>query len=162
MTNRQTSKAEIVLAKPSHGSHLAEMSKRLIEAGLPWHNWTPKRMTKSIKRADNVTLISKAGKQILGFASMQFGDESAHLNLLAVEEANQRHGLASDLLQWLEESCVVAGIQFISLECRKINTTAIKFYEKRGFTKFEEVRNYYCGTETAVRMRKLLGAGGEQ
>lgn len=156
MTNRQTSKAEIVLAKPSHGTHLADMSKRLIEDGLPWHNWTPKRMGKSIKQADNVTLISKSGKQILGFASMQFGDESAHLNLLAVEETEQRQGLASEMLQWLEDSCAVAGIQHVSLECRKINTRAINFYEKRGFEKFEEVTNYYCGTEAAVRMRKML------
>lgn len=156
MTNRQTSKAEIILAKPTHGAHLADMSKRLIEDGLPWHNWTPKRMSKTIKRSDNVTLISKAEKQILGFASMQFGDEAGHLNLLAVESSVQRNGLASDMLDWLEESCGVAGIQHISLECRKVNTNAIKFYEKRGFEQFEEVRNYYCGTETAVRMRKTL------
>jgi ribosomal protein S18 acetylase RimI-like enzyme len=156
MTNRQTAKTQIVLAKPTHGAHLADMSKRLIEQGLPWYNWTPKRMSKSIKRADNVTLLSKMEKKILGFASMQFGDEQAHLNLLAVEDAEQRAGLASGMLNWLEESCQVAGIQDISLECRKINLTAIKFYEKRGFERFEEIPNYYCGTETAVRMQKKL------
>ena len=119
-------------------------------------------MGKSIKRADNITVISRSGKQILGFASMQFGDDAAHLNLLAVEKTEQRRGLASDLLKWLEESCAVAGMQYISLECRKINTTAIKFYVRRGFEKREEVPNYYCGTEAAVRMRKVLNVLDER
>ena len=157
MNNRQTAKTDIELAKPRHAAHLADMSKRLIEHGLPWHCWTTKRMIKAIKRNDNVTIISCQGRQISGFAAMQFGDEIAHLNLLAVEIAQQRHGLASAMLQWLEESCVVAGIRSINLECRLSNRQAIGFYQNRGFQRGEEIRQYYCGSETALRMRKRLG-----
>ena len=157
MDNRQTAKADIVLAKPQHAAHLAAMSKRLIEHGLPWHCWTTKRMIKAIKRDDNVTIIRCQGREILGFAAMQFGDENAHLNLLAVENPYQGAGHASAMLQWLEESCLVAGIRAVTLECRITNRRAIDFYLKRGFQRHEEIRQYYCGTETALRMRKSLG-----
>ncbi|MGR8947458.1 MAG: GNAT family N-acetyltransferase [Gammaproteobacteria bacterium] len=156
MDNRQTSKTEIVLAKPHHASHLANMSKRLIEQDLPWHNWTTKRMNKAIRRHDNVTLLCKRGATILGFASMQFGDETAHLNLLAVEVAFQRAGNAAAMLAWLEESCLVAGIRRVVLECRAKNLQAIRFYEAQGFERRETVPHYYCGIETALRMKKDL------
>ncbi|MEM7465316.1 MAG: GNAT family N-acetyltransferase [Pseudomonadota bacterium] len=157
MDNRQTAKTEIVLAKPKHAAHIADMSKRLIELGLPWHSWTTKRVAKAIRRNDNVTLLCLLGRKILGFASMQFGEESAHLNLLAVEQVEQRAGHASAMLSWLEESCLIAGIRQVTLECRLSNSHAIRFYERRGFTRNEEARNYYCGIETAVRMVKPLG-----
>ena len=157
MDNRQTSQTEIVLAKPRHASHLADMSKRLIEHGLPWHNWTTKRMTKAIRRDDNVTVLCIGGGKILGFASMQFGDEVAHLNLLAVETARQRRGHAGAMLTWLEESCLVAGISSVTLEVRENNLQAIRFYEHREFERRETVPHYYCGTETALRMNKSLG-----
>ena len=158
MNHHQKAKTDIVLAKPKHAAHLADMSKRLVEDGLPWHCWTTKRMTKAIKRDDNVTIICCRARNILGFAAMQFGDEEAHLNLLAVETAQQRAGYASRMLEWLEESCLVAGVRTVNLECRISNRVAIDFYLKRGFTRGEEIRHYYCGTETAVRMHKALGA----
>ena len=157
MDNRQTAKTDIVLAKPQHATHLADMSKRLIERGLPWHCWTSKRMVKAIKRDDNVTIICCRGRDVLGFAAMQFGDEQAHLNLLAVEPPEQRAGHASTMLKWLEESCLVAGIRSVNLECRLSNREAIVFYQKRGFVRGEEIRHYYCGSETALRMHKSLG-----
>lgn len=156
MNNGQADKTQFVLAKPTHGAHLADMSKRLIEHDLPWHNWTPKRMVRSIKQADNVTLLCMVDNQISGFASMQFGDENAHLNLLAVESSFQNAGYATHMLEWLEESCRVAGIRDINLECRISNRHAIKFYLKRGFQRGDEIPRYYCGTETAVRMKKNL------
>ena len=158
MDHRQTAKADIVLAKPRHAAHLADMSKRLIEQGLTWHCWTTKRMIKAIKRDDNVTIICCQGREILGFAAMQFGEEIAHLNLLAVEGAQQSQGHASAMLDWLEESCLVAGIRTVNLECRLSNRHAIGFYQKRGFKRGEEIRQYYCGSETALRMRKRIGA----
>ena len=160
MDNRQTSKTEIVLAKPRHASHLAEMSKRLIEQGLPWHNWTTKRMAKAIRRDDNVTVLCMGAGKVLGFASMQFGDEIAHLNLLAVESAHQRRGYAAAMLEWLEESCLIAGISSVALEVRENNRQAIRFYKGQGFECRETVPHYYCGTETALRMKKKLGISG--
>ena len=146
------------LAKPHHGVLLAQMSRRLIEAGLPWWNWTPKRVTKAIRSSDIATVIAKDTAHIVGFALMRFGDENAHLNLMAVEPEFQRHGVGSGLLDWLEESCSIAGIVRITLECRAGNHGAIRFYRANGFAIHSEAPKYYCGRESALRMEKNIGA----
>lgn len=148
---------EIRLAKPSHGDRMADMSKRLIEDGLPWWCWTPKRIAKVIRSPDTVAIVGVMGKSLAGFAVMHFGDEHAHLNLLAVEPPFRRRRIGRELLQWLEESCAVAGILSISLEVRANNATAIRFYESLGYEKGERIARYYCGTEAAQRMTRQLG-----
>ena len=146
------------LAKPHHGAHLADMSKRLIEYGLPWWNWTPKRVTKAIRSPEQIALLAVIDKRIAGFGLMQFGDEQAHLNLLAVEPEYRRLGLGKGMLEWLEESCRIAGIIRIDLECRANNVSTIRFYSALGFDACSESRNYYCGRESAIRMQKQLSA----
>ncbi|MFT4560990.1 MAG: ribosomal protein S18 acetylase RimI-like enzyme [Gammaproteobacteria bacterium] len=153
----QSETIDIRLAKPSHGERMADMSKRLIEAGLPWWCWTPKRIAKVIRAPDTVAIVAVVGKRLVGFAVMHFGDEHAHLNLLAVEPPFRRRCVGRELLQWLEESCTVAGILSVSLEVRANNATAIRFYESLGYKKGERIARYYCGTEAAQRMTHQLG-----
>ena len=43
---------------------------------------------------------------------------SAHLNLLAVDPAHRRRGIARRLLTWLEESALTAGTFTVGLELR--------------------------------------------
>ncbi|MFT4581038.1 MAG: ribosomal protein S18 acetylase RimI-like enzyme [Gammaproteobacteria bacterium] len=148
---------EIRLAKPSHGERMADMSKRLIEDGLPWWCWTPKRIAQVIRSPDTIAIVAVVGKKLIGFAVMHFDDEHAHLNLLAVEPPFRRRRIGCELLEWLEESCVVAGILNVSLEVRASNLTAIRFYESLGYKKGERIARYYCGKETAQRMTRQLG-----
>ena len=143
-------------AKPREADELARLSQRLIEYGLPWWCWTPKRMLGAIKHADTVALIAERETRILGFALMRFGEETAHLNLLAVKPAYRRQGIGRALVAWLEESCSVAGVLEILLEVRAQNQAARRFYRELGYTELGRVDNYYCGQETAVRMVRDL------
>lgn len=147
---------EIRLAKPGHGDGMARMSRRLIEVGLPWWCWTPKRVAKAIRSPDTIAIVAQTGKKMIGFGVMYFGDENAHLNLLAVEPAYRRRRIGCEMLQWLEESCSVAGILNISLEVRANNAAAIRFYQSLGYEKGEFIPRYYCGQETALRMTRRL------
>jgi ribosomal-protein-alanine N-acetyltransferase len=147
---------DIRLARLRDGDNMARMSRRLIEVGLPWWCWTPKRVAKAIRSSDTIAIVANIGKPMAGFAVMHFGDENAHLNLLAVEPRYRRRGIGRDMLRWLESSCSVAGILRISLEVRANNLTAIRFYEKLGFTRGERIPRYYCGQEAALRMTRRL------
>lgn len=147
---------EIRLARPRDGDNLARMSRRLIEAGLPWWCWTPKRLGKAIRSPDTVGIVATSERQLSGFAMMHFGDENAHLNLLAVEPEFRRRGIGRELLAWLDESCLVAGIRRVSLEVRANNQSAIRFYENLGYARGEKIARYYCGEETALRMTRVL------
>jgi ribosomal protein S18 acetylase RimI-like enzyme len=149
---------DIRLAKPSDGDNIARMSRRLIEAGLPWWCWTPKRVAKAIRSPDTIGIVAKVGRKMAGFAVMYFGDENAHLNLLAVEPVYRRRGIGREMVTWLECSCSVAGILRVSLEVRATNLPAISFYRSLGFDVGERIARYYCGQEAAVRMTRRLAA----
>jgi ribosomal-protein-alanine N-acetyltransferase len=129
------------------------MSRALIETGLGW-SWTRERVARNISSASTVTVVAFDGDRLIGFAIMYFGDEHAHLNLLAVRPRYQRAGLGRYLVHWLEESALVAGIGTIRLELRASNRGARRFYERLGFAEVGRVPDYYAGVETAVRMAR--------
>jgi ribosomal-protein-alanine N-acetyltransferase len=83
---------------------------------------------------------------------MYFGDDHAHLNLLAVRPAWQRRGVGRRMLDWLEESARVAGISAIHLEVRASNATGRRFYRALGFQEVALLPRYYSGREAAIWM----------
>src|SRR5450432_329385 len=105
------------LARIEEAATLAQMSRELIETGLA-HSWTAARIARQIQHPESVVLTAKVARETAGFAVMQFGDDSAHLNLLAVEPQHRRHGIARALLNWLEETARTAGTFAIALELR--------------------------------------------
>lgn len=134
---------------------IAILSRELIESGLGW-SWTPERVARSIRNRDTVTLIGADGTRIIAFAIMHFGDDHAHLNLLAVRPTHQRTGLGTRLMDWLMESAQVAGMATVSLELRTSNDDARRFYLAQGYTEAAYIPGYYRGRETAVRMVRDL------
>jgi ribosomal-protein-alanine N-acetyltransferase len=92
-----------------------------------------------------------------GFAIMKYGDDEAHLLLLAIEPAHRRHGIGSALVEWLERSAQVAGIGRVTLEARASNEAARAFYRRLGYSQAQVLPGYYGGRETSVRMTKAFG-----
>jgi ribosomal-protein-alanine N-acetyltransferase len=130
---------------------IAEMSRRLVEMGLPW-SWTPARVARYINDPDSVVLAARSGSSLAGFAIMHFGDDAAHLNLLAVDGSFQRRGLGRWLVGWLEQSALTAGTFNIGLEVRARNPVALLFYRRLGYVEVGRLLRYYSGREDAVRM----------
>jgi ribosomal-protein-alanine N-acetyltransferase len=87
---------------------------------------------------------------------MHFGDDVAHLNLLAVRAEHRRQGLGRQLIVWLSASAVAAGVFRIELELRETNFGARAFYQSLGFQSLDVVRGYYQGREPALRMSRRL------
>ena len=144
------------LATFSDGLAIATMSRDLIETGLGW-SWTASRVKRSIACSDTVVLVAHLRRRVVGFAIMSFGEEVAHLSLLAVALDYRRARIGRRLVQWLEESALVAGIRLVRLEARANNCDAQAFYERLGFRKIGYVPGYYSGRESAVRMAHELG-----
>jgi ribosomal protein S18 acetylase RimI-like enzyme len=150
------SEHEIALATLNDAQPIAELSRDVIEYGLPWR-WTPQRVSQAIQdRSTNVLVVRRGAYCLAGFALMQYGDETAHLSLLAVREAQRRLGMGAALLQWLEASARVAGIQTLRLEVRASNPGAMAFYGRMGFVHSGIRTGYYDGLEDAMRMAKRL------
>jgi len=143
------------LALPSEAKTIALMSKRLIEARLPW-SWTPKRVTRHIRHRNSVVLAARTGGELAGFAIMQFSDATAHLNLLAVEPKFEGLGIGRRLVEWLEATAITAGTFDVALEVRATNVGARWFYRRLGYREDRCIAGYYCRVENAVRMVRDL------
>ena len=142
-------------ATPADAAEIAQFSRDLIETGLGW-TWTRARVERNIRSSATVAIVACEGGRLVAFAIMYFGDEHAHLNLLAVRPDRQRAGIGRHLVGWLEESALVAGIGTIRLELRATNRAARRFYEHLGFSEIARVAAYYAGVEDAVRMSREI------
>jgi ribosomal protein S18 acetylase RimI-like enzyme len=148
--------ASIGLARTSDAREIAEMSRDLIEQGLTW-SWTPSRVQHFISGSDSSVVVARREQRIAAFAIMHFGDDSAHLNLLAVHPEHRRQGLGSQLMDWLTRTAIEAGVFRINLELRTQNEGAKVFYARLGFDQLGIVQGYYQGREAALRMSRRLG-----
>lgn len=149
----------IRLAQPRDAQGIALMSRDLIESGLGWRYDAP-RIARGIADRDTVALVACDGPLAVGFAMMQFGDERAHLALLAVRPLYRRRGIARRLVEWLIESAQTAGIATIHLELRASNDAAKRFYRVLDFSETVLVPGYYLGKEAALRMLRVLRQPG--
>ena len=129
------------------------MSRHLIESGLQ-PSWPAARVAWHIRHGESMVLTARNDREIAGFAIMQFDDESAHLNLLAVAPTHRRRGIARRMLTWLEESALTAGTFRIALELRARNVGARAFYAALGYAEVARVKGYYQHVEDGIRMQR--------
>ena len=147
----------ISLATIEEAATIALMSRQYVEQGLGW-SWNVARVEAAIRSpSSNVAVMHERG-EVISFAIMQYGDENAHLALLAVHPDYRQRGLAAALLAWLEKCADTAGIGRVTVEARCDNPVAISFYESQGYVQLARVAGYYRGVLDAVRMEKHLWA----
>ena len=133
------------------------MSRDLIEHGLKW-SWTQHRVERHIRDRDSSVVVARSDSGVVAFAIMHFGEEKAHLNLLAVSREWRRQAYGSRLIDWLMKSAQTAGILRIDLELRAHNAGARSFYEQLGFAVTGLKPQYYAGVEPALTMSRKLKA----
>ena len=155
------------LGEPGDSRAIAEMSRDYIESGLGWR-YDAAHIQRAMRRRESVVLVAgerqtyvaRQRPALAGFAIMDFGDERAHLVLLAVQPAWRRRGIGRRLVDWLIESALTAGMASVHLELRADNEAARRFYRVLGFSETVLVPRYYDGREAAMRMIRVLRAAG--
>jgi ribosomal-protein-alanine N-acetyltransferase len=163
----------IRLAEPRDAQAVAMMSRDFVESGLGW-KYDAARVLRAIRDRETLAVVAcESGKSaasgtsrgaLTGFAIMEFGDERAHLVLLAVRPSHRRLGIGQRMLEWLLESARIAGMASIHLELRAGNDAARRFYRAMGFYETVLVPGYYRGgegrKEGALRMLRVLRVPG--
>jgi ribosomal-protein-alanine N-acetyltransferase len=147
------------LAGQRDAQAIALMSRDLVETGLGW-KYDAARVLKAIRDTETLTPIACDRGRLAGVAIMEFGDERAHLVLLAVRPSQRRMGIGRHLVDWLVESARAAGIASVHLELRAGNEAARGFYRAVGFDETIVVPGYYRGREAALRMIRVLRSTG--
>lgn len=174
------------LAHPNDAREIAEMSRDFVEQGLSWSwtparvqhfimgpdasvvvARRDRRATRFGGTAAADPRYGGAGchsgrrrgdgrRGIDAFAIMQFDDDVAHLNLLAVAPEHRRQGLGRQLMEWLTVTAIEAGVFRINLELRTQNEGAREFYARLAFEPMGIIEGYYQGREAALRMSRRL------
>jgi len=142
-------------ARLADAVRLAAMSREWVETGLT-PTWGAARIGRHVRHPDSVVLTARTALELAGFAIMRYGDDAAHLNLLAVAPAHRRRGIARRLVQWLEETALTAGTFVVELELRAGNEAACAFYRTLGYRELGRIEGYYQGVESALRMARDL------
>ena len=161
-------------AEPRDAQAVAMMSRDFVESGLGW-KYDAARVLRAIRDRETLAVVAcESGRSaassaaargaLTGFAIMEFGDERAHLVLLAVRPSHRRLGIGQRMLEWLLESARIAGMASIHLELRAGNDAARRFYRAMGFYETVLVPGYYRGgegrKEGALRMLRVLRVPG--
>lgn len=152
-------KTLIRLAGLRDAQAIAEMSRDHVESGLGWR-YDAARVRRAMRARETAVIAACERGALVGFGIMDFGDERAHLVLLAVQPARRRRGIGRALVEWLLESARTAGMASIHLELRADNEAARRFYRALGFSETVLMPRYYGGREAAMRMIRVLRAPG--
>lgn len=150
-------KTIIEFAEYSDAIEIGDLSKKYIEYDLGWR-YTPEKLKKLIRNNAKNVVVARKGKKLVGFGIMTYHEEQANLDLLAVKLFYRNRGIGKQIVKWLEEVALTAGIYNVFVQVRKINGGAIKFYKKLGFQIIDEKSGYYRRQETGVIMSKNIRA----
>ncbi len=100
---------------------------------------------------------AKEGGRVVGYIGMHVVLDECYIANIAVHPEKRHHGTGERLLIHAEKAAEEEGCAFISLEVRVSNAAAIRLYEKRGFQKMGERKNFYSApTENALIMTKTF------
>ncbi len=85
--------------------------------------------------------------------------DEINIDRIAVEKDYRKRGLASYLLQSFINYCRDNGLKIINLEVRSSNDSAIGLYEKFGFKRVGERKNYYHDNNEDAMLYTLIIEG---
>ena len=112
------------------------------------------------KNPHAIYYVARKGREIIGYIGFWILREYIHITNLAVAKSYQKKGIASILLENVENTAGMAGKSNLYLEVRKSNKKAIDFYEKRNFEVIDSKKNYYeNNNEDALIMWKVINDG---
>jgi len=94
------------------------------------------------------------GYDVIGFVAGAVKDGHGHVSGIAVEREYRRKGIGSSLLRRLYEEFYNDGFERVTLEVRKSNKEAIRFYERQGFKPAFVIHGYYADGEDAIVYEK--------
>lgn len=118
------------------------------------HPWTRGNFADSLRSGYHARILC-AGDAVLGYFVAMQGVDEVHLLNITVEPAWQGQGWGRVMLDALALWSRAQGAQWLWLEVRTTNVRAQQVYQRYGFRRVGERRNYYPadqGREDAIVM----------
>ena len=108
------------------------------------------------ERETRTYLVAADGDDVVGYGGLcAYSADVAYIQTIGVTARQQRHGLGAALLTALLDDADTRGARHVDLEVRADNESAIRLYEKYGFTQLGVRRGYYqpSGADALVMRR---------
>lgn len=120
--------------------------------------WSERILKESLEnpRSEFFVCVSDDGT-LVGYAEMTYVFDEGDLTNIAVSPLYRKQGIGRFLLDKVFEAAKAHALSVLFLEVRISNLSAIRLYEKSGFTDEGIRKNYYsCPTEDACIMKKCF------
>ena len=117
------------------------------------HPWSRQSIEAELDNETSLFYVAVEDGQVVGYIGMSFVLDEGYIYNVAVKADSRKNGVGSALIQTLVTHCRKNNFAFLTLEVRESNAPARSLYEKFGFIKVGERKNYYSDpTENAVLM----------
>ena len=117
------------------------------------HPWSRLSIEAELDNDSSLFYVAVEDGKVIGYIGMSFVLDEGYIYNVAVDGSHRKKGVGSALIQTLTTHCRKNGFAFLTLEVRESNAAARSLYEKFGFIKVGERKNYYSApTENAVLM----------
>lgn len=117
--------------------------------------WSEDGLREELRNSGARFFVYEINGKVAGYMGMHIVLDECYIANIAVLPGYRRQGIGEKLLVYGETLAIKENCAFISLEVRISNRTAISLYEKRGFEKMGERKNFYSDpTENALIMTK--------
>ena len=100
----------------------------------------------------------KDKSRVIGFAGGAIRSGHGHISGIAVDKEYRMKGVGKRLLKVVSAEFLADSLDRVTLEVRKSDTDAIRFYEKQGYKRLYIVKRYYADGEDAIVYEKRIGA----
>ena len=115
--------------------------------------WSRNGISEELDNKNAHFLAAVCDNRVLGYIGVHEVCGEAYIDNIAVRSEYRQLGLGEKLLIAAQEGAFSRKCEFISLEVRKSNSAALSLYEKLGYEKVGERKNFYTDPqEDAVIM----------
>lgn len=105
--------------------------------------WSQKALDDQVENPRSYFITAMEGDAILGYGGMHCAADECYIDNIAVFRRYRGQGMGSIIINSLADEARARGCRFISLEVRVSNKKAIRLYERCGFQREGQRRNFY-------------------
>lgn len=116
--------------------------------------WTYEQLEHSLRLENVLCFVAKNDDKVLGFVLIEETPYDFDILEIVVDKGLRGRGIGTQLMQKVMQFAKQTCKEKATIEVAFDNVAAISFYEKFGFEKIHERKNYYKNGKTALILQK--------
>lgn len=118
--------------------------------------WSYGQFKDSLNNINTLANLVLDGGVIVGYCLANICVNYADILNICIHPDYRKKGLGSALLKYQKKQLKRLNIEYIILEVRESNITALLYYEENGFKTLEKRKKYYRNGEDAIIMHQNI------